>query len=125
MGVTKVKSQNYYADYHDAAGRRRRFSLQTKNLRVAQLKYEELIRRRDAIKERMPVNITWDAFKGKLFLYLERERSHNTVTRMRLAIRQLEKVFKPYFLHDITPEILQRTKGNMVVSGMGRIISTA
>ena len=51
MPVRKFKSQYYYADYYDVAGVRRRVSLQTKNMLVARMKYDEIIRRRDAVKE--------------------------------------------------------------------------
>ena len=67
MSIHKIKKgPYYYADYYDFNGVRRRISLQTENKQVALLKYQELIRRRNAVKERFPVNITWQAFKDKL-----------------------------------------------------------
>lgn len=59
MSIHKIKGQYYYADYRDFNGVRRGISLQTENKQVALLKYQKLIRRRNAIKERFPVNITW------------------------------------------------------------------
>ena len=53
MSVHKIKKgPYYYADYYDFNGVRRRISLQTENKQVALLKYQEFIRRRNAIKER-------------------------------------------------------------------------
>ena len=46
MGIRKVtKSPYYYAEYRDASGIRRCVSLQTKNMRIAQQKFEEFLRR--------------------------------------------------------------------------------
>ena len=99
MGVIKIKkSPTYYADYYDFNGVRRRISLQTENKQVALLKYQKLIRRRDAVKERFPINITWQAFKDKLLYHMSVERSRNTVTHAKLAIRYLEEIKKPRYL---------------------------
>ena len=56
MPVRKFKTQYYYADYYDVAGVRRRVSLQTKNMLVARMKYDEIIQRRDAVKEKIHVH---------------------------------------------------------------------
>ena len=96
MGVHKIKKgPYYYADYYDFNGVRRRISLQTENKQIALLKYQELIRCRNAVKERMPVHITWDAFKDKLLYHMSVERSRNTVTHTKLAIRYLEEMKLP------------------------------
>ena len=51
MGVAKINdSTYYYADYYDVSGVRRRVSLQTKNILIARMKYDEIIKRRDALK---------------------------------------------------------------------------
>ena len=71
MSVHKIKKgPYYYADFYDFNGVRRRISLQTENKQVALLKYQKLIRRRNAIKERFSVNITWQEFKDKLLYYM-------------------------------------------------------
>lgn len=118
MGVIKIKGPYYYADYHDIGGIRRRISLQTTDLQHAQLKYKEIIRRRNALKEKMPVNITWDTFKDKLFIHLKHERAHSALRRHRLAIWYVEKIIKPRFLADVTPIGLQQIKNYMVDNGL-------
>ena len=102
MGVHKLKGPYYYADYRDFNGVRRRLSLQTENKQVALLKYQELIRRRNAVKERMPIHISWDAFKAKLLYHMSIDKARNTCTHMKLAIRYLEEIKKPHFLQDIS-----------------------
>ena len=117
MGVTKF-GKIYYADYHDAAGVRRRISLQTENKLVAQRKFEELLRRRAAIKERIVIHISWDNFKEKLYHYMKMEKNRNTFNRTKLAIRHLEDVYKPRFLQDVTPDLVQRVKEHMLHKGL-------
>ena len=85
IGVHKLKGPYYYADYHNFNQVRRRLSLQTENKQVALLKYQELIRRRNAIKKKMPVHITQDAFKAKLLYHMSIDKAHNTFNRMKLA----------------------------------------
>ena len=115
MSVHKIKKgPYYYADFYDFNGVRRRLSLQTENKQVALLKYQELIRRRNAVKERMPVHITWDAFKAKLLYHMSIDKARNTCNRMKLAIRYLEEMKKPRFLQDITPELLQTYKEHLI-----------
>ena len=59
MGVIKIKKGvYYYADYYNITNTRQRISLQTENKQAALLKYQELIRRRNVVKERFPVNVT-------------------------------------------------------------------
>lgn len=121
MGVIKIKKgPYYYADYHDFNGVRRRISLQTENKQVALLKYQELIRRRNAVKERFPVNITWQAFKDKLLYHMSVERSRNTVTHTKLAIRYLEEIKKPRHLQDVTPELVQKYKEHLLTKKIGK-----
>ena len=120
MGVIKIKkAPTYYADYRDVTGRRRRISLQTKNKLVANLKYEEIIRRRDAIKEKIHVNISWETFKDKLLNSISIEKSDNTVLRTKLAIRYFEEMKKPRFLQDVTPTLLQQFKEYLLTRGFG------
>lgn len=49
MAIKQLYGKTYYADYIDANGVRRRVSLQTTNLKAAQLKYGEILHRRNAI----------------------------------------------------------------------------
>lgn len=121
MGVIKIKkAPYYYADYYDFNGVRRCLSLQTENKQVALLKYQELIRRRDAVKERFPVNITWQAFKDKLLYQMSVEKSRNTVTHTKLAIRYLEEIQKPRHLQDITPELVQKYKEHLLTKKISK-----
>lgn len=118
MGIRKAtKSPYYYAEYRDASGIRRCVSLQTKNMRVARMKYDEIIRRRNAIKEKIHIHITWQTFKDKLFYFMSVERSRYTINHMKLAIRYFEEVKKPRFLQDITPELLQKYKQHLIKKG--------
>ena len=121
MGVIKIKKgPYYYADYYDFNGVRRRISLQTENKLIAKLKYKELIQRRNAVKERFPVNITWQAFKDKLLHQMSVEKSRNTVTHTKLAIRYLEEIKKPRHLQDVTPKLVQQYKEHLLAKGMGK-----
>ena len=120
MPVRKFKSQYYYADYYDVAGVRRRVSLQTKNMLVARMKYDEIIQRRDAVKEKIHVHITWQTFKDKLFYFMSVERSRDTTNRMKLAIRYLEEIKKPWFLQDVTPHLLQQYKEHLIAKRLSK-----
>ena len=120
MALMKKDGGYYYADYRDSNGRRKRCSLQTKNKQIARLKYKEIMSRREAVREKICIHITWQAFTDKLFLYLENERSENTLRRTRIAIRHLERILKPHYLDDISPETLQRIKSRMVANGLGK-----
>lgn len=118
MGIRKAtKSPYYYAEYRDVSGIRRCVSLQTKNIRVARMKYDEIIRRRNAIKEKIHIHITWQTFKDKLFYFMSVERSQCTINHMKLAIRYFEEVKKPRFLQDVTPELLQKYKQHLITKG--------
>ena len=121
MSVHKIKKgPYYYADFYDFNGVRRRISLQTENKQVALLKYQEFIRRRNAVKERFPINITWQAFKDKLLYHMSVERSRNTVTHTKLAIRYLEEIKKPRYLQDVTPELVQKFKEHLLTKEIGK-----
>lgn len=93
--------KTYYADFTDTSGTRRRLSLQTTNLKVAQLKYAEIIHKRNTIKEKMVVDLEWDAFKIRLFKFMLAERSKSTITWTKLAIQHLEEIQKPQLLRDV------------------------
>lgn len=120
MGVKKIKGPYYYADYRDFNGVRSRISLQTENKQVALLKYQELIRCKNAVKERIPVNITWQVFKDKLLYYMSVEKVRNTVAHTKLAIRYLEEIKKPRHLQDVTPELVQKYKEHLLTKGVSK-----
>lgn len=115
MGVIKIKkAPYYYADYYDFDWVKRRISLQTENKQVALLKYQELIRRRNAVKEKISVNITWDAFKAKLLYHMSIDKARNTCKPIKLTIPYLEEIKKPLFLQDITPDLVQTYKEHLI-----------
>lgn len=110
MGVKKIKGPYYYADYRDFNGVRSRISLQTENKQVALLKYQELIRCKNAVKERIPVNITWQVFKDKLLYYMSVEKVRNTVAHTKLAIRYLEEIKSRVICRMLLPNWSKSTK---------------
>jgi len=120
MAIKKYHGDVYYADYHDAFGRRRRVSLQTTNLRAAQLKYAELLNRRNTLTEQIVKEVTWEGFKDRLFKFMALERAKNTIERTQIAIRYLEEVAKPRYLHEITPATLQGVKEFLLNKGLGK-----
>ena len=120
MAIKKLHGNIYYADYHDALGHRHRISLQTSKLRIAKLKYSKLIERRNALKEKIVVEMTWEHFKDRLFQFMALERAKNTIKRTHIAIRYLEEVDCPKFLHEITPPTLQKVKEYMLHKNLGK-----
>lgn len=120
MGIKKLFGDIYYADYRNTRGRRIRVSLETTNLRVAQLKYADLIHKRNIVSEQHIVDIEWDMFKVKLFKFMAAERSKNTITWTKLAIKHLEKLQRPRLLRDVTPVLLQQVKERMIEEGFGK-----
>ena len=121
MAIIKFnKSQYYYADYLDISCIISRILLQTKNMRVAHMKYDKIIRSRNAVKEMIHIRITWQTFKDKLIYFMSVERARNTTNRMKLAIRYLEEIKKPWFLQDVTPQLLQRYKEHLIAKGLSK-----
>ena len=120
MAIKQLYGKTYYADYTDANGVRRRVSLQTTNLKTAQLKYGEILHRRNAIKEKVVVNISWDTFKDKLYKFMSVERAPNTTRRTRIAIEHLEAIRKPKVLSDVTPALIQQVKERMIDMDLGK-----
>ncbi|MBP5403547.1 MAG: site-specific integrase [Elusimicrobiaceae bacterium] len=121
MGIIRVPpSPFFYAHFYDNNGVRRRLSLQTTNLRIARLKYAEIIRRRDRVKNACRTHIKWELFKKKLFAFMSVDKARNTVNRAKLAIRYLEEIKKPHFLHDVTPELLQKYKEHLMTKNISK-----
>lgn len=120
MGIKKLFGDIYYADYRNTRGRRIRVSLETTNLRVAQLKYADLIHKRNIVNEQHIVDIEWEMFKVKLFKFMAAERSKNTATWTKLAIKHLEELQHPRLLRDVTPVLLQKVKERMIEDGFGK-----
>ena len=120
MAIKQLYGKTYYADFTDANGRRRRVSLQTTNLKVAQLKYGEILHRRNSVKEKIVVEIPWDTFKDKLYQFMKRERAENTIQRTRIAIGYLEDLQKPKQLSDISPALIQQVKAKLMDLDLGK-----
>lgn len=120
MAIKKLFGDVYYADYRDTRGVRRRISLETTNLRMAQLKYADIIHKRNAVNEKHIVDITWDVYKVKLFKFMAAERSKSTITWTKLAIKHLEDVRRPHLLRDTTPVLVQQVKECMIEDGYGK-----
>ena len=104
----------YYADYVDAFGHRRRLSLDTPNKRVAEMKFAEMLRRENLIKQTGVPNMSWEQFKQKFFAFINLERAPSTVARYKLAIRYLEELHSFTYLHEITPNVLQHLKETLL-----------
>lgn len=120
MSIKKLFGEIYYADYRDASGSRRRISLETTNLRVAQQKYAHLINTRDTINEKHVVDIDWESFKEKLFSFMAAERAKATITWTKLAIKHLEEVRRPKLLRDISPKTVQEVKEKLIQDGLSK-----
>lgn len=120
MAIKKYHGDVYYADYRDAFGRRRRVSLQTSNIRVAELKYMELLNKRNSLTEQIVKEIKWDDFKDRLFQFMALERAKNTTERTRIAIKYLEEVDRPRYLHEINPPYLQKVKEYLLNKNLGK-----
>jgi integrase len=120
MSLKKLRGETYYADFRDSRGRRKRISLQTSNIRAAQLKYADIIAKRNALNERHIVEIDWKTFKEKLAVFMQAERAANTITWTKLAIKHLEEVRMPRALSDVTPMLLQKVKENMIINGFSK-----
>ena len=111
MGIIRVASRpSFYAHFYDNNGVRRRLSLQTTNLRIARLKYAEIIRRRDRVKNACRTHIKWELFKKKLFAFMSVDKARNTVNRAKLAIRYLEEIKKPHFFMMLRPNFFKSIK---------------
>lgn len=120
MGIFKhPKSSVYYANFFDTNGKRQRISLQTKDKRVAEIKFADIRRRQTALKQGVYVNITWDIFKEKMLSFLKLERKSGTVKHYNIAFAYCEKHLRPKYLSDITPLKLQELKQILSAQGVG------
>ena len=120
MALIRRFGGTYYADFREPNGKRKRISLQTTNLRVAQDKYAEIVRRRKAAREKIVIDIDWDAFKDKVFRFMAAERAKNTIKWTQLAIKHLEDFNTPHKLSDVTPALVQGVKEFMINEGYGK-----
>ena len=120
MAIKQLYGKTYYADFTDSQGKRRRVSLQTTNLKIAQLKYGEIIHRRNTVNEKVVVEVTWQAFKDRLYKFMSVERAQNTIHRTRIAIEHLESIQMPRKLLDVTPALVQQVKERMIELKMGK-----
>ena len=121
MGIKKKNGPYYYAAYHDEYGSSRCVPLKTANKQIALRLYQDIIRRRNAAREKLPLHITWEAFKYKLFRHMSIDKAPETVRGVKLACRCLEDVKKIKFLQDVTPELLQRYKEYLIQKGLRNV----
>ena len=120
MPIIKIPSRKgYYADYVDAFGKRHRTSLKTDLKKVAEMKFAEMLRRENLIKQEGVPNMSWEQFKVKFFAFIEVERASSTVERFKLAIKYLEEIKHFNYLHEITPFVLQHLKEKQIKEGKG------
>ena len=71
MPIIKIPSRKgYYADYVDAFGKRHRTSLKTNVKKVAEMKFAEMLRRENLIKQEGVPNMSWEQFKEKFFAFI-------------------------------------------------------
>lgn len=117
MGIIKKNGPYYYAVYHNEYGSTRCVPLKTANKQIALRLYQDIIRRRNETKEKLPLHITWDAFKYKLFRHISIDKAPSTIREVKLACRYLEDVKKVRFLQDVNPELLQRYKEYLIRKG--------
>ena len=71
--------------------------------------------------------MSWEQFKQKFFAFIDIEKEPATVARYKLAIKYLEEIKHFKYLHEITPNILQALKENLLnqkkgVAGVNRTI---
>ena len=76
MGIKKKNGPYYYAAYHDEYGSSRCVSLKTANKQVALRLYQDIIRRRNAAREKLhifPIKLLMDneAFSAAAFDYVD------------------------------------------------------
>ncbi|WP_424245922.1 integrase [Elusimicrobium posterum] len=95
-----------YSDFYDAFGRRMRFSLKTRDYRLAKKKEAELITREATIKSSSEEIRLWEDFKYWYSSYLDNNKKPGTKSIWLLAVRYMEEFKTPVFLRDITPEYL-------------------
>ena len=83
------------------------------------MKFAEMLRRENLVKQTGVPNMSWEQFKLKFYAFINVERAPSTVERYKLAIRYLEELKHFNSLHEITPSILQHLKETQIREGKG------
>ncbi|MGB2579553.1 integrase [Elusimicrobium simillimum] len=109
MGLVKRKDNGiWYASYY-INGRHVRASLKTKEKRVAEVKYSDILRKK-TIEDTPGINTTFTAFKTRYEDFLKSERSQKTLVVFNTAVKKLNTIKDVKMLSEITPELLQKLK---------------
>lgn len=122
MGIFKhPKTGIYHANYFDAFGKRCRPSLGTKDKRIAEVKFADLRKKKGAIKDmKFAQAILLEDFEIRFSQFIAAEKAPNTILRYNNAFKYL-KEYSPSLklLTDITPELLQKFKEELLHQGKG------
>ena len=79
---------------------------------------EAMDKRREEKIRLQSESMPWPEFKEKLFEYLKRERSADTVKHTEMAIKYIDEVIRPFKVHNITPLGVQIVKEYMQEQGL-------
>ena len=79
---------------------------------------EAMDKRREEKIRLQSESMPWPEFKEKLFEYLKRERSADTVKNTEMAIAYIDEVIRPFKVHNITPLGVQIVKEYMQEKGL-------
>ncbi|WP_428047636.1 phage integrase SAM-like domain-containing protein, partial [Candidatus Proelusimicrobium excrementi] len=119
MGIFKhPKTGIYHANYFNDSGKRCRPSLHTRDKRIAQIKFAEIVQSKEALSGNAS-KIPWQAFKNKFIETITPERTKTTINHFKRACFYLESELHPKYLTDITPLKLQELKTILKEQGKG------
>ena len=119
MGIFKhPKTGIYHANYFNDSGKRCRPSLHTKDKRIAQIKFAEIVQGKEALSGNAS-KIPWQAFKNKFIETISPERSKTTINHFKRACYYLEDIIRPKYLNELTPLKLQQLKTALKEQGKG------
>jgi len=109
----------WYSDFRAGGKRIRRFLSQDK--RDAQVELGKLLdSMRSHARGRPDRGISWAEFKKRYIAYSEGAKKPLTASRDRAAISAFEKFYKLARLDALTPELLERWKGDRLKDGKGK-----
>lgn len=119
MGIFKhPKTGIYHANYFNDSGKRRRPSLHTRDKRIAQIKFAEIMQSKEALCGNAS-KIPWKAFKDKFIETITPERTKTTINHFKRACFYLEDIINPKYLNEVTPLKLQQLKSKLKEQGKG------
>lgn len=119
MGIYKhPKTGIYHANYFDDSGKRCRPSLRTRDKRIAQIKFAEIIQNKEALSGNSS-KLPWKAFKDKFIETITPERTKTTINHFKRACFYLEDIINPKYLNEVTPLKLQQLKSKLKEQGKG------